>query len=49
MEEEVLFGNKCEYCMRCVSMCPEGSIKSMFNYKGKIYRAAKAQDFQKRI
>ncbi len=45
--EEYLTGNKCEYCMRYVSMCPFGAIKSLFTFKGKTYSAVKANDLLK--
>jgi ferredoxin/flavodoxin len=46
-DEYPLTGNKCEYCMRCVSMCPNRAISSIFTYKGKTYNAVKAKDFIK--
>ncbi len=33
----------CEYCMRCVSFCPNAAIPCKFNYKGKTYQAVKAR------
>ncbi len=47
MEDYPVAGNKCEYCMRCVSMCPRRAIKSIFTYKGKTYKAVKANNFLK--
>lgn len=45
MEEYPLTGNRCEYCMRCVSMCPVQAIRSMITYRGKTYSAVKPKDF----
>lgn len=47
MDDYPVTGNKCEYCMRCVSTCPRGAIKSIFTYKGKTHSAVKAKDFIK--
>lgn len=47
MKDYPVTGNKCEYCMRCVSTCPRGAIKSIFTYKGKTHSSVKAKDFIK--
>ncbi|MFH0947762.1 MAG: EFR1 family ferrodoxin [Elusimicrobiota bacterium] len=39
MQEYPVYGMKCQYCLRCVSFCPEQSIPCFFNHKGKPYRA----------
>lgn len=44
-EEYPEHGLNCEYCMRCVSFCPQQAIVNKFNYKGKNYRAVKAREF----
>jgi ferredoxin/flavodoxin len=36
---------KCEYCLRCTSFCPKKAISCPINYKGKTYRAVKANEF----
>lgn len=46
MAEYPVTGNNCEYCMRCVSMCPAHAIRSMITYKGKTYSAVKPKDFK---
>jgi ferredoxin len=38
-------GLKCEYCLRCTSLCPRGAITCPINYKGKTYQAVKPQEF----
>jgi ferredoxin len=48
MEDYPINGNKCEYCMRCVSMCSLGAIKFIFTFKGKTYSAVKAKYFLKK-
>lgn len=37
-------GLNCEYCLRCVSLCPRQAMPARFNYKGKTYRAVKAKE-----
>jgi ferredoxin len=46
MGEYPLIGNSCEYCMRCVSMCPFNALVSIFNYQGKTYSAVKPKEFK---
>lgn len=38
-------GLNCEYCLRCVSLCPRQAMPAKFNYKGKTYHAVKAKEF----
>ena len=40
-------GLNCEYCLRCVSLCPRQAMPAKFNYKGKTYHAVKAKEFLK--
>ena len=46
MEEDEYPENlmQCEYCLRCTSFCPKGAIPCKLTYKGKIYRAVKANE-----
>lgn len=46
MDEYPLIGNRCEYCMRCVSMCPFKAMVSIFTYHGKTYSAVKPKEFK---
>jgi len=40
-------GLNCEYCMRCVSFCPQQAIPCKFNYQGKTYQAVTVKEFLK--
>lgn len=46
MDEYPSIGNSCEYCMRCVSMCPFNAMVSIFTYHGKTYSAVKPKEFK---
>jgi MinD superfamily P-loop ATPase len=37
-------GLKCQYCLRCCSLCPEKALRPVFNRGGKTYAAVKAAE-----
>ncbi|MBM4242176.1 MAG: 4Fe-4S ferredoxin [Euryarchaeota archaeon] len=45
MKDHPVHGYDCEFCMRCVSFCPRNATPCKFNYKGKAYRALRANAF----
>ncbi|MDD5091513.1 MAG: EFR1 family ferrodoxin [Candidatus Wallbacteria bacterium] len=39
LEPFPVFGLDCQYCMRCLSYCPKGAIRSRFLFKNRAYKA----------
>ncbi len=40
------FNNNCQFCLRCVSYCPEHAIKSRLLYKNKTHRALSVEEIK---
>lgn len=44
MNEYPEYKFKCQFCMRCVSFCPQKAIPCKVNYKGNTHRAVKVKE-----
>jgi ferredoxin len=47
MREYPFYKCKCQFCMRCVSFCPQKAIPCKINYKGKTHTSVKLKEFIK--